>query len=187
MENSIDLKLVMELMTVPGKSGEEQLINDVICRYLIDMGMPESYICHDDAHKHSEYGGELGNLIVHFPGHGEGSHKMLSTHMDTVPGAVGSMPKLDLENDRVINGAAEHSLGADARAGIACLLSAARALIDRNGDHSPCTFVFFVQEEVGLVGSKHLDTSLLGSSLPDMCFNFDGEDAEDIASAVIGT
>ena len=186
MENSIDFKTVMELMAVPGKSGEEQLINDVICKHLIDMGVPEDYITHDDAHKKSAIGGEMGNLIVHFPGHGKGIHKMFSTHMDTVPGAVGSKPQFEPENDRVINGAAERSLGADARAGVTCLLSTARALVAKKGDHSPCTLVFFVQEEIGLVGSHYLDTSLLGTTLPEMCFNFDGECAEEIVSAVIG-
>jgi tripeptide aminopeptidase len=110
---------------------------------------------------------------------------MLSTHMDTVPGAVGSEPRLD--GDRIVNDAEGSALGGDARCGVAVLLAAARALMKKKGDHPPRTLCFFVQEEVGLVGTSHLDVSLLGEPLPDACFNFDGGDIEQIANRVIGT
>jgi tripeptide aminopeptidase len=55
------------------------------------------------------------------------------------------------------------------------------------GSHPPRTLVFFVQEEVGLVGARGLDTSLLGEPLPDMCFNFDGSDMNEVVNKVTGT
>jgi tripeptide aminopeptidase len=180
-----NVQTLIELIQVPGSAGKETAISEHIQKLLREMGVPATDILEDDAHQHSEYGGERGNLIVRFPGRGEGQHRMFSTHMDTVPGAVGSQPRLD--GERIVNDAAGKALGGDARCGVAVLLAAARALVEKQGDHPPRTLCFFVQEEVGLVGSKHLDVSLLGEQLPDMCFNFDGGDMEKIANKVIGT
>ncbi len=180
-----NVRTLLELLRVPGEAGKEKLIAEEIEKRLREMGVPAENILADSAHESSEYGGERGNMIVRFPGRGEGGHRMLSTHMDTVPGAVGSEPRL--EGDRIVNDAGGKALGGDARCGVAVLLAAARALMKKKGHHPPRTLCFFVQEEVGLVGSKHLDVSLLGEPLPAMCFNFDGGDVEQIANRVIGT
>jgi len=176
---------VIELMRVPGTPGTETQISDHVVTCLRDLGVPENAIVHDTAHKVSEIGGEAGNLIVRFPGRSGEPCRMLSTHLDTVPGAVGSEPKL--EGERIVNAAEGKVLGADARAGVAALLAAAEAMIASGGDHPPCVLTFFVQEEIGLVGSKHLDADLLGKPRPEMCFNFDGGVMEKLANAVIGT
>jgi tripeptide aminopeptidase len=180
-----NIETVIEMMKVPGAPGQESRINDRVVGLLLDMGVPKDVISHDDAHKHSEIAGEIGNLIVKFPGRAGEPCRMLSTHLDTVPGAVGSEPVL--EGNKVVNSAAGKALGADARAGVAVLLAAARALVDRKGNHPPCVLTFFVQEEIGLVGSKHLDVEMLGEPKPEMCFNFDGGPTEEIAAAVVGT
>ena len=181
-----NLAAAIELMAVPGEAGRESAICAELRRRLAALGVPEGCMTNDNAHRRSELaGGEVGNLIVRLDGRGRGERRMLTTHMDTVPGAVGSKPRLD--GDRVRNDAPGKALGADARAGCACLLAAVAALVAKRGDHPPRTLVFFVQEEIGLAGSKQLDVTLLGSPLPAMAFNFDGGDAEEIANAVIGT
>ena len=180
-----NIATVIELMKIPGISGEETLISNHVVERLIDMGVSKDAISYDEAHKHSEIGGELGNLIVRFPGRRGEPVRMLSTHLDTVPGAVGSRPVL--EGERIVNTASGKAMGADARAGVAILLAAAQALMDKKGDHPPCVLTFFVQEEIGLVGSKHLDVGRLGDPNPAMCFNFDGGETEEIANAVVGT
>ncbi len=179
-----NLTAAMELMSVPGEATRESVIAAELRRRLAALGVPEGCIVDDGANRRIG-GGEAGNLIVRLDGHGRGERRMLTTHMDTVPGAVGSKPRL--EGERVANDAPGKALGADARAGCACLLAAIEALMAKKGDHPPRTFVFFVQEEIGLVGSKHLDASLLGDPRPAMAFNFDGADAEELANAVIGT
>ncbi|HOX05764.1 MAG TPA: M20/M25/M40 family metallo-hydrolase [Planctomycetota bacterium] len=179
-----NLTAAIELMAVPGEATKEAVIAAELRRRLAVLGVPASCIVDDGAHGRIG-GGEAGNLIVRLDGRGRGERRMLTTHMDTVPGAVGSKPRLD--GERVRNDAPGKALGADARAGCACLLGAIEALMAKRGDHPPRTFVFFVQEEIGLVGSKHLDAKLLGEPFPAMAFNFDGGDAEEIANAVIGT
>jgi len=151
---------------------------------LLQSAVAESCIRSDDAHQRSAYGGETGNLIVDLPGNGVGRRRLLSTHMDTIASAVGSDPYI--EGCRLINRAEGHSLGADARAGCVVLLQAIEQLSRRGSDHPPCTFVFFVQEELGLVGSHSLDVEQLGDPSPKVGFNFDGEDVTEIVNTSIG-
>ncbi len=179
-----DLAEAMALMAVPGPTGREGAVCEAVRERLLAMGVAESQMRTDRAHEQSEQGGEIGNLVVRLDGHGRGERRLLSTHLDTVREAVGSRPRLD--GDRVVNEASDRALGADARAGCACLLSAARALMETGGDHAPRTLVFFVQEEIGLVGSRGLDTGLLGEPFPAMAFNFDGKAPREVVRAVVG-
>jgi tripeptide aminopeptidase len=180
-----NVRTLIELIRVPGEAGKESAISAEVRRRLREMGVPAGNMVTDNAHQQSEYGGEIGNLIVRVPGTRPGPHRMLSTHLDTVPGAVGSEPRVD--GERIVNAAAGKALGGDARCGVAILLAAARALMEMKGDHPSRTLCFFVQEEVGLVGSKALDVSLLGDPIPDEGYNFDGGDMEQIANKVVGT
>jgi tripeptide aminopeptidase len=99
---------------------------------------------------------------------------------------VGAVARLDAVGGRIVNDAPGKALGGDNRTGCAVVLQVARALCERCGDHLPTTLVFFVQEEVGLVGARGLDLSRLGQPKPAMCFNFDGHDADEFVTAVIG-
>jgi tripeptide aminopeptidase len=164
------LDLVMELMAIPGRSGEEQRIAGVICRHLQDAGLPSSAIRHDTAHQRTRLRGEVGNLIVQLPGTIRGPRRMLSAHLDTVPICVGSQPIRRGAMVRSRNRAS--GLGADNRAGCTVLLSTALELLKRGYPHPPLTFCWFVQEEIGLEGSRHVTKGMLGR--PTRAFNWDG-------------
>ncbi len=182
----VDIQTLLDLLAVPGEPGHEAAIARMIADKLAAMGLPADAVAADDAHRKSEIGGEVGNLIVRIAGRGrlaDSPPRMLSSHLDTVPGAVGCRPRLD--GQRVVNDAAGRCLGGDARAGCAVLLAAARALLAA-ADRPPCVLVFFVQEEIGLVGARWLDVGLLGEPRPAMCFNFDGGDPAEVTNAVIG-
>ncbi len=181
----LNVETVIELMKVPGEPGKERVIFEKLQEMLREMGVPAERMTSDRTQEQSEYGGEVGNLIVRLEGRGSGQRRMFSTHMDTVPGAIGCQPRL--EGERIVNSAAGKALGGDARAGCAILMAVARALTERKGDHPPRVLVFFAQEEVGLVGSRGLDLSLLGEPLPAMCFNFDGGAPEVVINGGIGT
>ncbi len=180
---NVDLDNFIELTAIEGPPGKEATIAEAVRGKLIDVGVPAEAITFDDANARSEIGGEIGNMIVRLEGSRGGPRRMLATHMDTVPPAVGCNPTI--EGNRVVSGLPDRALGADARAGVAVLLAAARALCELEGDHAPVTLVFFVQEEIGLVGARWVDASLLGE--PAMCFNFDGGDPAEITNKVIGT
>ena len=153
---------LMQLLSIPGPPGEELAVVDYLRRELTAMGVGAESILTDKAHEQSEYGGNTGNLIVRLDGHGRGPRRLFSAHMDTVPGAVGAIPRLDATNGTIVNDALGKALGGDNRTGCAVLMQVARLLCGRAADHAPTTLVFFVQEEVGLVGARGMDVPLLG-------------------------
>ncbi len=166
------LRLVTELMSVPGRSGEERRIADVVRKRLAESGMPDSAVTFDAASRKSPIGGEIGNLIVKLPGTVRGPRRLLMAHLDTAPLCVGCRPVR--KGERIVSADPSTGLGADDRAGVAVVLNAAQTLLRRGLPHSPLTLLFPVQEEIGLVGSRHLDVRKLGG--PKLCFNWDGRD-----------
>jgi len=184
-KNKQALEDLLELLDIPGQPSEEAKVAEHLRNKLISLGMPAQNITTDNAQNQSEYGGNTGNLIVHINGTGQSDRWMFSTHMDTVPGAVGTIPKMD--GDWIVSDAPGKALGGDNRAGCATLLQVARALLALNGQHPPATLVFFIQEEVGLVGARGLDLKALGTPCPSLCFNFDGGAPNQLVTKVIGT
>jgi len=165
-----EFDLVMQLMAIPGKSGEEALVAEFIIDQLRRAGAPPSAIRFDHAHRHTALGGQIGNLLFKLPGTVRAPRRLLSAHLDTVPICIGSRPVL---RGKVVRSAdRETGLGADNRAGCAVLLQAALAILRRDLPHPPLTFCWFVQEEIGLQGSRHVTRSLLGQ--PRLAFNWDG-------------
>jgi tripeptide aminopeptidase len=75
-------------------------------------------------------------------------------------------------------------LGADDRSGVAVLLSACQAILRHKLPHPPLTFLWAIQEEVGLHGARCVQQSLLGK--PALAFNWDGSDAEKITIGATG-
>ncbi len=106
-------------------------------------------------------GSESGNLIVSFPARGRQCEPlMLSVHMDTVEPADGVMPVLE---SGLFTSAGETVLGADDKAGIAEIVEAFEILRERDLPHGPLEVVVTICEEIGLVGAKLLDYSLIRS------------------------
>jgi len=178
------IEQLLELLVIDGPPGGEKIVADTIRRQLLEAGVGEDAISEDRAQEQSEYGGDTGNLIVRLDGDGQDPRRLFSCHMDTIPNAVGCAP--EREGERIINKAPGKALGGDNRPACAILLEAARALVARQGDQAPTTLAFLIQEEVGLVGARGLDTAMLGPSLPAMGFNFDGGRADRLVMAVIG-
>lgn len=167
------IKMVMEMMAIPGPSAQEGKIAAYITDKLRRAGAPASAISTDTANKKSTFGGESGNLILKLPGTGDltrAPRRMLTAHIDTVPLCVGCKPVR--KGSRVVPAAKDTALGADDRAGAAAILNAAIGILKHKLPHPPVTFVWLVQEEVGLYGARHLDIKKLGN--PKLAFNYDG-------------
>ena len=116
-----------------------------------------------------------GNLIARIPAkRSDKSEPLLfAAHADTVKPGQGIVPVVE---DGVIHSAGETILGADDKAGIAEIFEAVRSATK----HPPVEIVITRGEEVGLLGAKNLDVSLVSAK---MGFVVDGEDA---ATIVIG-
>lgn len=175
-------QLVMEMMAIPGRSGEEAATMDYIRGKLIAAGYPANAFAMDDANRHTPIGGQVGNMILKLPGTVRAPRRMLAAHTDTVPICVGSRP-LKKQN-KVVSGNKETGLGADDRSGSAVLLTTALAIQRGKLPHPPLTFVWTVQEETGLYGVRYLNLSKLGK--PQLAFNFDGDPADKLTIGATG-
>src|SRR5947209_7766479 len=163
------LRLVMQLMAIPGLSGDEAAVAAFITERLREAGAPASAIRTDRAHRRTPLAGNTGNLVFRLPGTTRGPRRLLMAHMDTVPICRGSRPKL--EGGFVRSADPKTGLGADDRAGAAVVLSAALAILRHKPPHPPLTFFWPIQEEIGLYGARFADLGLLGN--PKLAFNWD--------------
>jgi tripeptide aminopeptidase len=166
-------QLVLELMQIPGTSGQEAEVAALIREKLRQAGADPRAIQHDTAHRRTRISGQVGNLIFNLPGAPRTkrtARRMLSAHLDTVPICVGSRPQR--RGNLVRSAAPNCGLGADNRAGCSVLLATALHLLENNWPHPPLTFCWFVQEEIGLEGSRHVSLGSLGN--PQLAFNWDG-------------
>lgn len=164
------VKLVLDLLSVPGKSGEEAAIRDRIVELAQSAGVPKSAITTDQVHKKSHRGGQVGNLIIKLPGTTRQPRRLLMSHMDTVPLCVGARPVI--RDGQIVSKDPSTALGGDNRAGCATILSALITILQEDRPHPPLTFLWTVQEEVGLLGARHAALGKLGK--PSLCFNWDG-------------
>ncbi|MDA0587008.1 MAG: M20/M25/M40 family metallo-hydrolase [Planctomycetota bacterium] len=164
------VRLVTEMMAIPGKSGEEKAVSDFIQKKLRDAGVPASAITTDSAHKKSRIGGQVGNLIVKLPGTVKGPRRLLMAHIDTVPLCVGCEPVRDGSVIRPKQPTT--ALGGDDRAGASVVLTAVLEILKQGLPHPPLTLFWAVQEEVGLVGARNVSVNKLGN--PKLAFNWDG-------------
>jgi tripeptide aminopeptidase len=175
-------QLVMDLMAIPAKSGEEAPVAAYLREKLLAADAPADAIITDSAQKHALIEGNTGNLIFKLPGTYKGPRRMLTAHMDTVPICVGSRPKIEGNFVRSANTAS--GLGADNRSGCATILSAALEILAHKLPHPPLTFCWFIQEEIGLQGARFVQKGLIGK--PAMCFNWDGGACEKVTIGATG-
>lgn len=176
------LQLALELMAIPGPSGQEAEIVAAIAKRLRAAGVPASAIRVDTVHKRSPIGGTVGNLICRLPGTMRAPRRLLMAHVDTVPLCVGSRPARQGAN--VVSRDPNTALGADDRAGAAVVLTAALEIVRRRLPHPPLTLFWPVQEEVGLLGARLVSLAHLGR--PQLAFNWDGGAAERVTIGATG-
>ena len=160
----------MRLLEIPGGSGKESLVSEYLRQELVAAGVPKDALRTDNAHRRSELRGDTGNLVLRLPSSVRAARRLFSAHMDTVPICIGTHPVR--RGPRIVAADREHGLGGDDRAGVAVLLTTALAILKYDLPHPPLTFLWTVQEEVGLHGARLAKLSLLGK--PRLAVNFDG-------------
>lgn len=182
IDHTSAIQLVTDLIAIPGKSTQEGRVIQFLRDALKRAGVPDEHVTLDDANKRSSVGGEVGNLVVKLPGTKRAPRRLLMAHVDTVPLAVGAKPVRD--GDLIKSADPNTALGGDDRAGAAVLLNTLQMVLKHKLPHPPLTFFWPVQEEIGLLGARHVQARSLGH--PKLCFNWDGGPAHVIAVGATG-
>jgi tripeptide aminopeptidase len=134
----------------------EQLMADYLERRFRLMG---AEVLFDGSQQ--ETGGQVGNLVARFPAAGlDAAPILFSVHMDTVEPCAGVVPVLQ---DGIFTSGGETILGADDKAGIAELIEALEVMSEQRIPRGPIEVVVTAAEEIGLMGSKHFDFSLVSA------------------------
>ena len=110
----------------------------------------------EDRASRAATGSDTGNLVARSPAPGAAS-LFFNAHLDTVEPGRGV--EVVFENG-VFRSRGETVLGGDDKAAVAIMLEVARAMAEA-GWEAPLEFLFTVCEEIGLLGAKSLDTSLM--------------------------
>jgi tripeptide aminopeptidase len=104
-------------------------------------------------------GGETGNLICRIEGTvTDVPPLLLNAHMDTVQPGEGVNV---LFSNGTFKSDGKTVLGADDKSALAVIIEAIRILQEKKLPHGPVEVVVTICEEVGLLGAKHLDYSML--------------------------
>jgi tripeptide aminopeptidase len=105
-------------------------------------------------------GGDCSNLVVKFPGNCDVPPLFLSGHMDTVVPGKGVKVQF---NNGIFTSDGTTILGSDDKSAIAILLEVMEVIRENNLPCPPVELIFTVCEEIGLLGAKYLDISLIDS------------------------
>ncbi len=124
-------------------------------------------------------GSNTGNVYATLPGNTEGEALVFSAHMDTVIPGVGIKPIVE---DGVIRSAGDTVLGSDDKAGVAAVVEAMRTIAEQGLPHPTIQAVFTVCEEVGLRGSKAVETDKLAGKCV-FVLDSDGDAGQVVAAA----
>jgi len=164
------LKLILELLQFPGLPGHETKILKHIEKRLRAAGAPAGSIAYDNANKKSPAGGEIGNLIFKLPGTIDAPRRLFMGHVDTVPLCFGAKPVK--RGEYIVSADPKTGLGGDNRSGAGAILYTALEILEKKLPHPPLTFLWPIEEEIGLYGARFVDVKKLGN--PKLCFNWDG-------------
>ncbi len=146
--------LLIELIRIDSLSRKER---DVAMRLKREMEELEATVEIDDAGE--KVGGNVGNLIAHFPGNKTSARPLLlSAHMDTVVPGEGIVPVLDGD---ILRSDGTTVLGGDDKSGVAIICEVLRVVKENKLPCSDLDVVFTICEEAGLIGAKCLDPNRL--------------------------
>lgn len=161
----------VELAKINSVSKHEANIAKFLRQRFTDLG---ARVMIDDAGK--AIGGECGNLFAMFPGQIAAPPLLLNAHMDTVEPGNGIIPVF---KDGVFTSSGDTILGADDKSAIAILLEVMAALKENKIAHGPLELVMTVCEEIGLLGAKNMDFSLISAPYG---YSLDAGDPEGIVT-----
>ena len=139
-----------KLVSIDSPSYAERQMGDYVKSRLIKLGMT---VIEDDAGEKID--GDCGNIYGYLKGNIETKPLMFCAHLDTVEPSKGK--EAVLNKDGTITSRGNTVLGADDLAGVASILEALTAIVEKNLRHGPLEVLFTVAEEVYCKGSAVFD------------------------------
>ncbi|MBU4259149.1 MAG: M20/M25/M40 family metallo-hydrolase [Proteobacteria bacterium] len=165
------LNTFLSLVKIDSISREEANISNEIKKILESLG---AETMNDSAGE--KIGANTGNLIARFKGNIKCPPLLLNAHMDTVnPGKGISV----VFKDGTFTSDGTTILGADDKSAIAIIIETVRILQENNLEYGHLELVFTICEEIGLLGAKHLDYSLITASYG---YTLDATDTEGLVT-----
>jgi len=143
----------MRLASIDSPSRQEGNISRYLKSVLQNLGADP---LEDDAARST--GGEAGNIFGRLKGEKGLPAIILNAHMDTVSPGISVEPHIV---DETILSRGETILGADDKSGIAIILEVLKVLKETGITHGDIEILFTVCEEVGLLGAKNFDVSIV--------------------------
>ncbi len=170
VDDEVALRYLLRFLSVEGTTGRERRIGLEIVSALKELGLSDTQMRFDKVHERIPLPTESGNLWVRVPGDETKQPAILFVaHRDTVELAAGAEP---VYRDGRLYPAGSTALGGDNRAGVACLVNLAAALLESRRPRPPIHLLFTVREESGLWGTRQLNRSRLEGFR--FAFNLDG-------------
>ena len=147
------VKTFTDLVRIDSPSGEEEAMAQDLTRRLEALG----FSVRRDAY---------GNVVA---SDGGADPLLLSAHMDTVEPGRGVKPSID--GDRIVSDGTT-ILGGDCKCGVAAIMEALESVHEDGVPRRAVEVAFTREEEIGLVGARNLDFSMLTAKEAVV---FDGE------------
>jgi tripeptide aminopeptidase len=143
----------IQLAQIDSESRHEAQVAAEIEKMLTRMG---ATVCYDQAREKT--GGDCSNLVAKFTGNRPVPPIFLSGHMDTV--VPGKGVRVAFENG-VFTSDGTTILGSDDKSAIAIILEVMDVIKENHLPCPPVELIFTVCEEIGLLGAKNFDMSLI--------------------------
>jgi len=143
------------LVKIDSLSRQERDVAIELEKTLTAMG---ATVCYDKAGEQVK--GNCSNLVARFKGTVDAEPIFLSGHMDTV--GPGKGIKVQFE-DGIFKSDGTTILGSDDKSALAIILEVMDVILENKIDYPPVEIVFTVCEEIGLLGAKQFDYSLMDS------------------------
>jgi len=145
----------MKLVRIDSVSKEEGAIADEIINVLKKAGAKINIDGAGD-----KIGGQAGNIVAEFKGNVDVPAILLSAHMDTVEPGRGVRPVF---KNGCFRSDGTTILGADDKSALAIIFEVMEIIKERDLPCCPVELAITVCEEIGLLGAKNMDFSLLSA------------------------
>lgn len=157
MRHSQVLNRLQRLLAHSSPSKKEYDLSQEIISQLQELDLKIS------THKlNNKYAGNCGNILAVLEAVDDSKRTItFNAHMDTVE--TDKPPRYEIENGKIYS-TGEYAIGLDDKAGIAAIIQAIAEIKEKQIPCGRINLLFTVSEEIGLIGAKNFDASLIKDS-----------------------